>query len=80
MNIAEILKDAPKGTKLYSSVYGELTFNRIDNDKYPIVVNDKNNNLTSFTADGRFYTDYPNAECLLSHQKKTEIGLHSRSR
>lgn len=29
MNIAEILKDSPKGTKLYSPLYGECEFNRI---------------------------------------------------
>lgn len=69
MNIAEILKDAPRGIKLYSPVYGEVTFSRIDNDVYSIVVNDENNNVTSFTADGRFYPGYPNAECLLFPSK-----------
>lgn len=28
MNIAEILKDAPKGTKLFSPLFGEVKHNR----------------------------------------------------
>ena len=34
MNIAEILKDCPKGTKLYSPVYGEVSYLYIDNNHY----------------------------------------------
>lgn len=39
MNIAEILKYCPKGTKLYSTVVGEVTLDKIDKDeKYPMIV------------------------------------------
>lgn len=39
MNIAEILKYCPKGTKLYSTIFGEVTLNKIDiHEKYPIIV------------------------------------------
>lgn len=31
MNIAEILKDAPKGTKLYSPIFGELELDEVTN-------------------------------------------------
>lgn len=30
MNIAEILKNCPKGTKLYSSIFGEVELLRVD--------------------------------------------------
>lgn len=30
MNIAEILKYCPKGTKLYSTVFGEVTLDEVD--------------------------------------------------
>lgn len=39
MNIAEILKYCPKGTKLYSTIFGEVIFKRVSSDKnYPIKV------------------------------------------
>ena len=39
MNIAEILRHCPKGTKLYSTVFGEVTLDEVDiHDIYPIVV------------------------------------------
>ena len=30
LNLVEILKDCPKGTKLYSTVFGEVKFNKIN--------------------------------------------------
>ena len=63
INIAEILKYCPKGTKLYSTIFGEVTFDSIDIDeKYPIVVYKLDGMKTSFTEEGH-YTEYPNSEC-----------------
>ena len=36
INIAEILKDKPKGTKLYSTVHGECTFETITDEIFKI--------------------------------------------
>ena len=66
INIAEILKDCPKGMKLYSPIYGEVRFHKIDidNESYPIAV--KNSERTEYFAeDGRFSTAFDTAECLL---------------
>lgn len=69
MNIAEILKYCPKGTKLYSNIFGEVTFDRIDIDeKYPIIVYKLDCMKTSFTEEGH-YADYPNSECVLFPSK-----------
>lgn len=39
LNLVEILKDCPKGTKLYSSVFGEVELDHIDtNANYPIII------------------------------------------
>ena len=39
INLVEILKDCPRGTKFYSPLCGEVEFDRIDNgDVYPIVI------------------------------------------
>ena len=37
LNLVEILKDCPKGTKLYSTVYGEVKFDRIENGSFGTV-------------------------------------------
>lgn len=38
IDLTEILKDCPKGTKLYTTVWGEVTFKRVNNEDriYPI--------------------------------------------
>ncbi len=39
INIAEILKDAPKGTKLYSPIFGEIPLAKVSEDKERIYCN-----------------------------------------
>ena len=60
MNIAEILKNVPKGTKLYSPVLGDVNFKGINN--LYIEVLDLGNIVREFYHDGRFYM---NGECML---------------
>jgi hypothetical protein len=70
LNIAEILKDCPKDTKLYSTTFGEVTFDRIDiREKYPIIVHKIDGMRTTFTEEG-YYTEYPNSECVLFPSKE----------
>lgn len=66
-NIAEILKDCPKGMKLYSLIYGEVELSLIDdtNDNYPICIKTNLGSLVNFTKDGRYAIRFPTAECLL---------------
>lgn len=71
LNIAEILKYAPKGTKLYSPLFGEVTFQGIDSDEvYPINVMVTSGAFRCFSRDGRFYCDYNDSECLLFPSKE----------
>lgn len=71
MNIAKILKDAPKGTKLYSSIYGYVELLGIDDLEYPIRAKTCNNGLiVSFAKDGKCNIDYPDAECVLFPSKE----------
>ena len=65
MNIAEILKYCPKGTKLYSLVDGEVTLRRVEAPEYlqyPIEVITNNHKSVFYTKDG-LYT--PFGECVL---------------
>ena len=66
LNLVEILKDCPIGTKLYSSVYGEVELEEVHLSKpdYPIEVRLSKNSLDSFTPDGRLFGEH-NGECIL---------------
>ena len=47
MNLVEILKDCPKGTKLYTPIWGEVVFVEVvesGNSLYPILIFDSINN------------------------------------
>ena len=67
LNLIEILKDCPRGTKLYSPLFGEVTFVGINEDMYyPIIVKTRSGDEETFTVDGRFDVNYYNeTECLL---------------
>ena len=69
INIAEILKDKPKGTKLYSPIFGVLTFDKVEKDlgEYTIFVTDKGQNHQTFMADGRYDRK---GECVLFPSKE----------
>lgn len=52
INIAEILRDMPKGTKLYSPLFGECNLDNVctsDRKTYPITLLTSADTLVSFT-------------------------------
>ena len=66
INIAEILKDCPKGMKLYSPIYGEIELLKVNsNYTYPIITTIGINSTGTFTSDGRLYEQCHSAECIL---------------
>ena len=67
LNLVEILKDCPKGTKLYSSVFGEVELDHIDTrcSNYPIIIRLKGGEgHESLTSEGKMFVDY-DGECVL---------------
>lgn len=69
IDLTKILKDCPKYTKLYSSIYGEVLFEGIitGNHNYFIEVYVKAlNSLIMFTYNGRYFS---NGECVLFPSK-----------
>lgn len=71
MNIAEILKHCPKGTKLYSLVDGEVTLeNIISIGQYTIEVATDDGDIKYYTKDGSYFTNRPNGECVLFPSKE----------
>ena len=73
LNLVEILKDCPKGTKLYSTTYGDVELIRVnqndDVDYYPIEIKLSDDSITSVTTDGRL-CEYYNGECVLFPSKE----------
>ena len=69
LNLVEILKDCPEGTKLYSPVFGEVEFKGINHIIGPIVVTTNIGSDECLTSDGKIYTLY-NSECLLFPSKE----------
>ena len=70
LDLVEILKDCPRGTKLYSPFCGKVELDNVGEHciDYPIVVN-HNGNPIVFTCDGRLYNDFPDGECVLFPSK-----------
>lgn len=74
INVAEKLKDCPKGIKLYSPLFGEVEFVRIEigSPGFSIVVKVLENGIpysnVAFTAEGKWH-DIEQSECLLFPSK-----------
>lgn len=70
LNLEKILKYCPKGTKLYSTVFGEVELEEVkENSKYPIMVKPKIGGFESFTSSGRWMENY-DGECTLFPSKE----------
>ena len=70
IDLTKILKDCPKGTKLYSLVHGEVEFERIETDfrfQY-VIIELKDHLLERITFDGKIY-NYDGGECILFPSK-----------
>lgn len=69
LNLCEILKDCPTGTKFWSPVWGDVTFVQInDVGVFPIVLSAKSFSNISLRSNGKMY-DIKEAECLLYPSK-----------
>ena len=77
LNLVEILKDVPKGTKLWSPICGECEFVGIRYDesrRYPIMCKalgkDGINHYEMFTDSGTIAIWYEHSECMLFPSKE----------
>ena len=76
INLVEILKNAPKGTKLWSPLCGDCTLEGIGSgrgESYPITCmaleKDGSEHYEVFSANGAAYTFYAYSECMLFPSK-----------
>lgn len=73
IDLTKILKDCPKGWELYSSIYGYVTFCRIENDiDYPVKFfyrNKDNSKIYGGVTEQGLHASYYNGECTLFPSK-----------
>lgn len=72
LDLVEILKDCPKGTKLYSPIVGEVEFDGFDKDvTYPVrtLYGEAKDLILNLTKEGSFIADVSNGECMLFPSK-----------
>ena len=69
IDLTKILKDCPTGTKLYSTIFGEVKFMYIDtNNEYKIICEGKDGMTNSVTSNGKYRFGF-NGECTLFPSK-----------
>ena len=64
IDLTKILKDCPKGTKLYCPMLGEVYFKEIRSDDEYSIITIKGCHSATFTEEGFYYAD-ADGECLL---------------
>ena len=70
IDLTEILKDCPKGFKLYSPICGSCEFDGFNSlYKNVVRVTHKDGSFYTFTKEGYMYDGYDDAECLLFPSK-----------
>lgn len=70
INIAELLKDCPKGTKLYSPLFGECELNRVYERNYHTCIEIKfNSEIIYLNEYGKYFYSENKGECLLFPSK-----------
>ena len=71
VNLCEILRNCPKGTKFFSYIHGPVEFNGIDisNTDYPILIKtiDDDGNIIedALTKGGRYSNHHKDSKCIL---------------
>lgn len=72
INIAEILRDMPKGTKLYSPLFGKCKLVGVDTDEDGDFIcvetffqDERVRESRTFSSDGRYFGWYEDAKCML---------------
>ena len=68
INIVELLKDCPKGTKLYSPLVGECTLEHIHGELKKILISTSDGTTLTFNHNGTYF-QMDNSECLLFPSK-----------
>lgn len=78
IDLTKILKNCPKGTKLYSTIFGDVEFCYIDeSDAYPIKLNVEGECDGSVSANGKHYVDFDGECCLFPSKEQRDWSKFS---
>lgn len=71
-NLVEILKDCPEGTKLYSPLYGDVYFQKVEFSTSEPLISVKNQigATRQFFSNGKYLSGFEESECLLFPSKE----------
>ena len=71
INLVNILKHCPKGTRLYSPIYGEVVLDSVQSKSIYTLAKTNNGStlVVEFTPLGRLYYEFSNSECVLFPSK-----------
>ena len=74
IDLIKILKNCPRGFKLYSPISGYITFVDIslNNFKHPIIVKDKKEREFTFSKNGKYFDDYDGECCLFPSKEQRD--------
>lgn len=72
LDLVEILKDCPKGTELFSPIFGPVTLVAVKKGykQYPIIIRDGQGETWAFSRGGHYMANYPGAESMLFPSKE----------
>ena len=70
IDLTQILKNCPKGTKLYSPIFGEVEFECVNNSCGTIMYKTNTGRIFDVTYEGKFFTNYYDGECTLFPSKE----------
>lgn len=70
LNVAELLKDCPKGMELDCTMYDDVTFNRLQGNEYIIINRDYNGGEVHLTKFGQMFNS-DDAKCVIFPKGKT---------
>ena len=71
IDLTKILKDCHEGTKLYTTIWGEVTFIKVSENVcnlYPIIIYNECDHVR-LTKDGRYLINKQDSECILFPSK-----------
>ena len=72
IDLTKILKGCPEGTKLYTTIWGEVTFIKVSENVcnlYPIIIYNECDHV-GLTKDGRYLINKRDSECILFPSKE----------
>ena len=71
IDLTKILENCPEGTKLYTTIWGEVTFIKVSENVcnlYPIIIYNECDHV-GLTKDGRYLINKQDSECILFPSK-----------